>query len=34
MLRSSSNPNQVNAVAAPNLVNQFDVFAAAIQFIN
>lgn len=34
MLRSIASPNQVNAVAAPNLVNQFDVFAAAIQFIN
>lgn len=34
MLRSMANPNQVNAVASPNLVNQFDVFAAAIQFIN
>lgn len=34
MLRSMANPNQVNAVASPNLVNQFDVFAAAIKFIN
>jgi phage tail sheath gpL-like len=34
ILRSIASPNQVNAVAAPNLVNQFDVFAAAIQFIN
>lgn len=34
MLRSIASPNQVNAVAAPNLVNQFDVFAAAIKFIN
>lgn len=34
MLRSISNPNQVNAVASPNLVNQFDVFAAAVKFIN
>jgi phage tail sheath gpL-like len=34
ILRSIANPNQVNAVATPNLVNQFDVFAAAVKFIN
>lgn len=34
ILRSIANPNQVNAVASPNLVNQFDVFAAAIKFVN
>jgi phage tail sheath gpL-like len=34
ILRSMANPNQVNAVASPNLVNQFDVFAAAVKFIN
>ncbi|WP_025918205.1 phage tail sheath subtilisin-like domain-containing protein [Herminiimonas sp. CN] len=34
ILRSIANPNQVNAVASPNLVNQFDVFAAAVKFIN
>ncbi|TCS35796.1 phage tail sheath gpL-like [Paucimonas lemoignei] len=34
MLRSQANPNQVNSVASPDLVNQFDVFAAAIKFIN
>lgn len=34
MLRSIANVNQVNSVMAPNLVNQFDVMATAIQFIN
>ncbi|MBR8137187.1 phage tail sheath subtilisin-like domain-containing protein [Burkholderia cenocepacia] len=34
VVRSIADPNRVNSVAAPNLVNQFDVFAAAIQFIN
>jgi phage tail sheath gpL-like len=34
ILRSIASPNQVNAVASPNLVNQFDVFDAAIRFIN
>jgi phage tail sheath gpL-like len=34
ILRSIANPNQVNAVASPNLVNQFDVFAAAVKFVN
>ncbi len=34
MMRSLSNVNQVNSIAAPDLVNQFDVFAAQIQFIN
>ena len=30
--RSAANPNRVNAVLPPNLVNQFDIFAAAVQF--
>lgn len=30
--RSTANPNRVNAVMPPNLVNQFDIFAAAVQF--
>lgn len=34
MLRSIANVNQVNAVMAPNLVNQFDVMATLIEFIN
>ena len=34
MLRSSSNVNQVNAVVSPDLVNQFDIFAARVLFIN
>jgi phage tail sheath gpL-like len=34
MLRSISNVNQVNSVQAPDLVNQFDVMATAIEFIN
>jgi phage tail sheath gpL-like len=33
VLRSEADENRVNAVLAPNVVNQFDVFAAAIQFI-
>ncbi|MBF8179658.1 phage tail sheath subtilisin-like domain-containing protein [Herminiimonas contaminans] len=34
MLRSIANVNQMNAVMAPNLVNQFDVMATMIEFIN
>lgn len=30
--RSNQNPNRVNAVMPPNLVNQFDIFAAAVQY--
>lgn len=30
--RSTANPNRVNAVLPPDLVNQFDIFAAAVQF--
>lgn len=30
--RSNQNPNRLNAVLAPNLVNQFDIFAAAVQY--
>src|SRR3990167_4755231 len=30
--RSAQNPNRMNAVLTPNLVNQFDVFAAAVQY--
>lgn len=30
--RSVQNPNRMNAVLPPNLVNQFDIFAAAVQF--
>ena len=30
--RSTQNPNRMNAVLTPNLVNQFDVFAAAVQY--
>jgi phage tail sheath gpL-like len=33
VVRSTANVNQVNAVIPPNLVNQFDVFAASVQFI-
>lgn len=33
VLRSTSAPNRVNAVLRPNIVNQFDVFAAKVQFI-
>lgn len=32
VVRSTANVNQVNAVIPPNLVNQFDVFAASVQF--
>lgn len=30
--RSNQNPNRLNAVLTPNLVNQFDIFAAAVQY--
>lgn len=30
--RSTANPNRMNAVMTPNLVNQFDIFAASVQF--
>jgi len=30
--RSTQNPNRMNAVLTPNLVNQFDIFAAAVQY--
>ncbi|MCY1280308.1 Phage tail sheath protein subtilisin-like domain protein [compost metagenome] len=30
--RSTQNPNRMNAVLSPNLVNQFDIFAAAVQY--
>lgn len=30
--RSTQNPNRLNAVLTPNLVNQFDIFAGAIQY--
>jgi phage tail sheath gpL-like len=30
--RSTQNPNRMNAVLTPNLVNQFDIFAGAIQY--
>ena len=30
--RSIQNPNRMNAVMPPNLVNQFDIFAAAVQY--
>lgn len=30
--RSIQNPNRMNAVLTPNLVNQFDIFAAAVQY--
>lgn len=33
VLRSEADENRVNSVLQPNVVNQFDVFAAAIQFI-
>jgi phage tail sheath gpL-like len=32
ILRSTANECRVNAILAPNVVNQFDVFAAAVQF--
>lgn len=33
VVRSDADPNRVNAIIPPNIVNQFDVFAAAVQFI-
>jgi phage tail sheath gpL-like len=33
VVRSVSDMNRVNAILPPNTVNQFDVFAAAVQFI-
>ncbi|MCY1536579.1 hypothetical protein D9M68_720390 [compost metagenome] len=30
--RLTQNPNRMNAVLSPNLVNQFDIFAAAVQY--
>jgi phage tail sheath gpL-like len=33
VVRSEANRNRVNAIFPPNLVNQFDVFAAAVQYI-
>ena len=30
--RSTANPNRMNAVLTPNLVNQFDIFAASVQY--
>jgi phage tail sheath gpL-like len=33
VVRSSSDVNRVNAILPPNVVNQFDVFAAAVQFV-
>jgi phage tail sheath gpL-like len=33
VVRSASDPNRVNAILPANIVNQFDVFAAAVQFI-
>lgn len=33
VVRSDADRNRVNAVMPPNVVNQFDVFAAAVQFI-
>jgi len=32
VVRSTSDPNRINAIIPPNIVNQFLVFAAAIQF--
>ena len=32
VVRSTANINQINAVIPPNLINQFDVFAASVQF--
>lgn len=32
VVRSTADSNRVNAVLAPNIVNQFDVFAASVQF--
>jgi len=33
VVRSSADENRVNAILPPNVVNQFDVFAAAVQYI-
>jgi len=33
VVRSETDPNRVNAIIPPNVVNQFDVFAAAVQYI-
>jgi phage tail sheath gpL-like len=33
VVRSTSDVNRVNAIIPPNTVNQFDVFAAAVQYI-
>jgi phage tail sheath gpL-like len=33
VVRSTADVNRVNAILPPNIVNQFDVFAAAVQFI-
>lgn len=33
VVRSTASVNQVNAVIPPNLINQFDVFAASVQFL-
>jgi phage tail sheath gpL-like len=33
VVRSTANPSRVNAIIPPNVVNQFDVFAAAVQFV-
>ena len=33
VLRSTADECRVNAVIPPNVVNQFDVFAAAVQYI-
>lgn len=33
VVRSTADVNRVNAIIPPNTVNQFDVFAAAVQFI-
>ncbi|WP_165676517.1 phage tail sheath subtilisin-like domain-containing protein [Metapseudomonas otitidis] len=30
--RSNQNPNRLNAVLTPNLVNQFDIFAGSVQY--
>ncbi len=32
VVRSNTDPNRVNAVIPPNIINQFRVFAAAVQF--
>lgn len=33
VVRSTADANRVNAIIPPNTVNQFDVFAAAVQFV-